>query len=78
MTVSNAAQTAGVTPPGRGARTPSLLSRRREPGRRHAVPAAPTGPTLVIPRTKPGATAIPLTLRWTNPASPTSRTCPSC
>ncbi len=68
VTVSNAVQPAGVTPvPGAGG-TPVVSPSAGIPAAGTTVPPAPTSLTLVIPRTKPGATAIPLTLRWTNPA----------
>jgi hypothetical protein len=66
VTVSNAVQSAGVVPVPVGGAAPVVGT---TPAGAPAL-APPTGLNLMIRRPKPGVVAIPLTLRWTNPATP--------
>lgn len=70
VTVSNAAQAAGVTPVPVAGAAPIASPAAGSPSAGTPILPAPTGLTLAIPRSKPGASSIPLTLRWTNPVIP--------
>jgi hypothetical protein len=69
VTVSNAVQAAGVVPLPLGGAAPVVAVTATTPAGVHAL-APPTSLDLMIHRSKPGAAAIPLTLRWKNPAIP--------